>query len=124
WPGNTVVELPDLAGSWARAPSPVATPDSSATAVSGALRGASELSLSRLVCPRRLEPETAYIACVVPTFGLGRKAGVGATISANEVTATNALSLAWTITRAPPAPPKGPAEVDLPIYHLRRFRTG
>jgi hypothetical protein len=123
-PAKPVDELPDLAECWAWAHSQVAAPDSNATSVNAALRGATELSLSRLICPRRLEPDTAYIACVVPTFELGRKAGLGAAISDNEVTAANALAPAWTITRAPPAPPAGPAEVDLPIYHLRRFRTG
>src|SRR5690349_5874163 len=123
-PAKPVDELPDLAECWAWAHSQVAAPDSSATSVNAAIRGATELSLSRLICPRRLEPDTAYIAFVVPTFELGRKAGLGATISDNEVTAANALAAAWTITRAPPAPPTGPSEVDLPIYHLRRFHTG
>jgi hypothetical protein len=101
-PAKPVDELPDLAECWAWAHSQVAAPDSNATSVNAALRGATELSLSRLICPRRLEPDTAYIACVVPTFELGRKAGLGAAISDNEVTAANALAPAWTITRAPP----------------------
>src|SRR6266540_1931334 len=53
--------------------------------------GASELSLSRLVCPRRLEPDTAYVACVVPTFELGRKSGRGTTVADDEAAAANAL---------------------------------
>ena len=32
---------------------------------------------SRLVCPRSLEPDTAYLACLVPAFAAGVKAGLG-----------------------------------------------
>jgi len=123
-PARPVDELPNLAECWAWAHSQVAAADTQATSVNAALRGATELSLSRLVCPRRLEPNTAYVACIVPTFELGRRAGQGATISDSEVTAANALAPAWTITHAPPAPPVGPAAVELPIYHQWRFHTG
>lgn len=123
-PARPLDELPDLAECWAWAHSQIATRDSSTSSVNAALRGATALSLSRLICPRRLDPDTAYIACVVPTFALGRRAGIGATISASEITAANALSPAWTITRAPPGSPTGPAEVELPVYHQWRFRTG
>jgi hypothetical protein len=34
-------------------------------------------NLSRLVCPRRLDDHTAYVACVVPTFLAGVQAGLG-----------------------------------------------
>jgi hypothetical protein len=74
--------------------------------------------LSRLLCPRRLDPDTNYTACVVPTFELGRKAGLGIAISDNEVTAANALAPAWSMK------PTAPAQVTLPIYHQWRFRTG
>ncbi len=123
-PARPVDELPNLAECWAWAHSQVAAADTSAPSVNAALRGATELSLSRLVCPRRLEPDTAYIACVVPTFELGRRAGLGATIPDNEAAVANALAPAWTITHAPPAPPVGPAAVELPVYHQWRFRTG
>ena len=123
-PAKPLEELPDLAECWAWAHSQIAALDSSTSSVNAALRGATTLSLSRLVCPRRLDPDTAYIACVVPTFALGRRAGIGATISASEISAANALSPAWTFTRAPPGPPTGPAEVELPVYHQWRFRTG
>ena len=33
--------------------------------------------ISRLLCPRRLDPETTYTAFVVPTFEIGRQAGLG-----------------------------------------------
>lgn len=34
-------------------------------------------NLSRLVCPRRLDDHTHYVACVVPTFLAGAQAGLG-----------------------------------------------
>ena len=34
-------------------------------------------SISRLLAPRILYPHTAYIACIVPTFDAGRRAGLG-----------------------------------------------
>jgi hypothetical protein len=37
----------------------------------------SNLGCSRLVCPRRLSPNTRYIAFVIPTFEKGRLAGLG-----------------------------------------------
>ena len=33
--------------------------------------------ISRLICPRRLDPETSYTAFVVPAFEIGRLAGLG-----------------------------------------------
>jgi len=123
-PATPLDELPDLAECWAWAHAQVAAADTGVASVDAALRGATELSLSRLVCPRRLDPDTAYIACVVPTFELGCKAGLGAAIADGEVTAADALKPSWSITHAPPAPPAGPADVQLPVYHQWRFRTG
>jgi hypothetical protein len=78
------------------------------------LAGDPALTVSRLVCPRRLDPSTEYLACVVPTFELGRKAGLGLPIeSADE----QALTLAWTLGA------QFPAE-GLPVYFHWEFRTG
>ena len=61
-------------------------------------RGATELSLSRLVCPRMLEPDTDYIACVVPTFELGRKAGLGDGDQRHRVDGGERAGAAWSMT--------------------------
>ena len=77
-PAKPFVELPDLKDSWAWAHGQAAADNASdPNAVGAALNGAPHLSLSRLVCPRLLTPNTDYLACVVPTFELGRKAGLG-----------------------------------------------
>jgi len=65
--------------------------------------------ISRLLCPRRLEPETAYTAFVVPAFEAGRLAGLG-----TDVTALT-TDPAWTLhTNAP---------LRLPVLYQFRFHT-
>ena len=48
------------------------------------LAGDPALTVSRLLCPRRLDPLTDYLACVVPAFELGRKAGLGFPIQPDD----------------------------------------
>ena len=45
-----------------------------------ARRTSPDSGVSRLISPRRLEPNTPYYAFVVPTFEVGRKAGLGLAI--------------------------------------------
>ena len=60
--------------SWARrAPTPEAEP----TLERRLSESNAAHNLSRLVCPRRLDDHTAYVACVVPTFLAGVQAGLG-----------------------------------------------
>lgn len=118
-PAKPFVELPDLKDSWAWAHGQAAAdPTVDPNSVRAALDGAPHLSLSRLVCPRLLTPTTEYLACVVPAFELGRKAGLGLTIADTELTAQNALAPAWTVTAT------APALVTLPVFYSWRFRTG
>lgn len=114
-PGN---ELPDLSESWAWAHAQVASGGSSAIDVRAALQGRPELSLSRLLCPRLLTASTDYIACVVPAFKVGVKAGLGQEITDGDLTTANGLEPAWSLTPTPPA------SLSLPLYHHWRFRTG
>ena len=111
-PAKPSAELPDLVDCWAWAHAQAAALDNSATQVRQALEGATELSLSRLICPRILSPDTEYIACVVPTFELGRKAGLGQTALTADL---KSLAPAW-VTAA--------TKVQLPVYYSWEFRTG
>ena len=112
-------ELPDLRDSWAWAHSQAAADNTTNPgAVGNALNGSPHLSLSRLVCPRILAANTDYIACVVPTFELGRKAGLGLPIAEADLVAANALAPAWTLTAT------APLQVQLPVYYSWEFRTG
>lgn len=65
--------------------------------------------LSRLLCPRRLDPETKYIAALVPLFEAGRLAGLG-----QEVTEGGPITAWTTETEA----------VTLPTYDHWHFTTG
>jgi hypothetical protein len=66
--------------------------------------------ISRLLCPRRLDPETTYTAFVVPAFEAGRQAGLGLDVSGMTSTGP-----AW--TQATTAP------LRLPVYYQFQFHT-
>jgi hypothetical protein len=120
-PAKPADELPDLVDSWAWAHAQAAASslaETDPTALKNDIRTRPERSLSRLLCPRILQPNTDYLACVVPTFALGRKAGLGEEIKDSELTAANGLEPAWSFT------PNPPTSVRLPVYYHWRFRTG
>jgi hypothetical protein len=120
-PATPAEELPDLVDSWAWAHAQVAASSFAETDPSllkTDMRTRPERSLSRLLCPRILRPNTDYIACVVPAFDLGRKAGLGEEIKDTELTAADALTAAWSFTPTPPT------SVRLPVHYHWRFRTG
>lgn len=103
---DPAAELPDLSGCWAWAH--VQADQDLTGGIAAALADAPALIRSRLLCPRRLTPKTAWLACLVPTFATGRQAGLG-----EPVTATG---LAWDTTASGP--------VRLPVYDAWRFSTG
>ena len=107
-------QLPNLAESWAWAHGQVvAGGDQDWQKV---LEDSPTQTLSRLVCPRRLAPGTSYIACLVPTFEVGRLAGLGQDVTVSD------LRPAWQ-TPAPNPPAPGSPPVVLPVYHYWEFRT-
>ncbi|MEV0172155.1 hypothetical protein AB0I00_13675 [Streptomyces sp. NPDC050803] len=63
-------------------------------------------SVSRLLAPRKLLAHTAYVACLVPAFEAGRRAGHSET--------GGDLAPAW----------RPDADADLPVYHSWTFSTG
>jgi hypothetical protein len=71
-----------------------------------------DLAYSRLVCPRRLEPNVTYCAFVVPAFESGRLAGLGLDITQ----APAATASAWAGNGAEPD--------NFPVYFRWQFRTG
>ena len=108
--GLPATELPDLADSWAWAHAQRLTTDGDRADAAG-LTARPDLNLSRLICPRRLEPAQNYIACLVPAWDAGRDTGLG---------------LPRTNPDAPLAPAWTAASLDLilPIYHHWTFQTG
>ena len=111
-PAKPADELPDLIESWVWAHAQMTGTDKSqikATMVSDPAR-----SVSRLLCPRRLDPSTEYLACLVPAFEVGRKAGLGLDLDPAE---EQRLEPAWL------SGSQSPAAVVLPVYYSWEFRT-
>ena len=108
-------ELPDLSESWAWAHAQIVGTQRDTDSLKKSLAGDPALTVSRLLCPRRLDPETGYLACVVPAFELGRKAGLGLPIDAGD---EQKLDLAWA------SGAQSPPQVVLPVYFYWEFRTG
>jgi hypothetical protein len=107
-------ELPDLAESWLWAHGQVAASENAdVSTLCNSISGDPNLSLSRLICLRLLAADTDYIACVVPTFEAGRKAGLGLPVDSDEV-----LKPAWL------SGPQAPTSITLPLYDSWTFRTG
>ena len=76
-----------------------------------------DLAYSRIVCPRRLEPNIAYHAFLIPTFESGRLAGLG--LDPNDTPAeVHATFSAWASYTGRSEP------TFFPYYHRWRFRTG
>jgi hypothetical protein len=75
------------------------------------LKANPDIAVSRILCPRRLEPNTGYHAFLLPTFELGRKAGLGQTINPTD----DSLKPAWT---------GGAVQKSFPVYYRWFFKTG
>jgi hypothetical protein len=71
-----------------------------------------ERCLARILCPRRLDEKAIYWAMLVPTFEVGRRAGLRI-----ELANPSTLGPAWSGNQAP-------AGLELPVYHRWRFGTG
>lgn len=111
-PADPGAELPDLSESWGWCHAQVVTvPD--APAIEPHLVNDTVQTVSRLVCPRRLEPQARYVACVVPAFAVGVAAGFGRVPDVAPTT----LEPAWDLSQRPNA-------VELPVYHHWEFGTG
>ncbi|MFT4958726.1 MAG: hypothetical protein ACI9EZ_002060, partial [Halobacteriales archaeon] len=101
-----VEELPDPAETWAWAHAQLV----GEAEYESEFSSSSTKTVSRLVCPRNLDPETQYRACIVPTFEPGRRAGLGLDPSPGDDTNTE---FAWGETES----------VKLPVYHHWEFTS-
>jgi hypothetical protein len=70
-------------------------------------------ALSRLICPRKLKPSTAYHAFLIPAFEVGRLAGLG-----RPTAGLDALTPSWGAGQENTGP------VEYPVYYRWYFRTG
>jgi len=67
-----------------------------------------DLGYSRLMSPRKLDANSAYYGLVIPTFEIGRKAGLGQPVADTDP----GLAIAWAVA------------TEFPIYFEWFFRTG
>jgi hypothetical protein len=103
---QTMSALQDLSGSWNWAHVQI----SGDASLADSLASAPGNVISRLLCPRRLDPETSYSAFLVPAFQNGVQAGLG-----QDVSAVTTSGPAWTQdTQAP---------LTLPFYFRFDFNT-
>ncbi len=103
--------LPTLSQSWAFAHMHLAHPGEQQTAdLGGLIASRADLHFSRLMAPRKLEPNTTYTLALVPSTEAGRLAGLGKTDKASPFD-----KLAWAADTA--------AGLELPVYFQSRFTT-
>lgn len=107
-PADPGAELPDLTESWAWTHVEATEEFDTDTELRHALLAHPDRFTARLVSPRRLEPLTSYLACVVPAFDVGVDAGLGVDDVASE------LDHAWTGDET---------SVSLPVYFSWSFST-
>lgn len=86
--------------------------DEVAARLAATLNENADLAYSRLVCPRRLEPNVTYSAFLVPAFESGRLAGLGLDVTQ----APGATASSWTSN--------GAEAQNFPVYFRWQFRTG
>lgn len=106
-PAQVAQQLPPLDDSWAWA-HVQCTADLTQQTAQEALDATPDLFRSRLICPRRLVPQTDYIACLLPAYRGGVGMGLG------RVVGDTPHAPAWTGAET---------EVVLPVYYAWRFRT-
>ncbi|MEO5644459.1 MAG: hypothetical protein ABIQ40_02045 [Bacteroidia bacterium] len=85
----------------------------------GTLTSNPDMAVSRLMCGRRLKPNTSYHLFLIPTFEVGRLAGLGKAIPANA----DALAPAWKWT-VPFSMATTPDPTKFPYYQKWYFKTG
>jgi hypothetical protein len=107
-----VGELQSLTNSWAWAHAQVigGTADPGPTVADRLTSGYGAVNLSRLICPRPLSAKTSYVACIVPAFEAGVRAGLGQS--------GGKLVPAWTRTAN-----DDNQEIVLPVYDRWTFGT-
>ena len=81
------------------------------------LRNNPDHAYSRIICPRRLEPNVGYHAFLVPSFESGRLAGLGLNAAPDNAEFFATLS-SWADYTNRPVP------AQHPVYHRWFFKTG
>jgi hypothetical protein len=107
---SSLSPLHDLADSWNWAHTQI----SGDTPIASAMASAPGTVISRLLCPRRLDPETSYTAFLVPAFEIGRQAGLG-----QDVSTLQHSDPAWVLEGGN----RTAVPLTLPFYYQFQFTT-
>lgn len=107
---KTLAPLNDLSDSWNWAHTQI----SGDISLDAAMASAPGTLISRLLCPRRLDPETQYYAFLVPAFEIGRQAGLG-----QDASGLHHSDPAWTLS----GPGKTAVPFPVPFYYRFQFTT-
>ena len=108
-------ELQQTDDAWAWAHAQLVGPAGSGPSVDDRLTPSyGPANLSRLLCPRHLDPDQQYLACVVPLYNAGVATGLG-------TAAPGTLDTAW--VRLPNGS-DADTPIELPVYSSWRFATG
>jgi hypothetical protein len=102
-------QLPPASETWAWAHAQIVDDDSTQNPEQ-TFATRSARTVSRLLCPRNLDEQTSYRACVVPTFEPGRRAGLGLEPYPDG---RGTVALAWDDADS----------VRLPVYYSWEFTT-
>ena len=111
--------LPFHKETWAWAHVHVNRPIENTSDVTVAIDEDPDCAVSRLLCPRHLEPETAYHAFLVPAFETGRLAGLGELETIPDIPAQKP---SWTTGDMQNHTTVRPNEY--PAYYHWKFKTG
>lgn len=71
------------------------------------------IAVSRIICPRKLEKDTAYYAFLIPAYEHGRRAGLGISLDLNH----KSLTPSWDETD------DTTKDIEFPIYYEWYFKT-
>ena len=111
-PSTTV--LPDLNEAWRWAHVHLLElENSSREQIIRSIKNTPQKAVCRLLCPRKLEPETRYQAFVVPTYRIGLEAALH-----GQSLTTDRTLLSWGSLDNPST------SLELPFYYQWSFRTG
>ncbi|WP_458190063.1 hypothetical protein [Haladaptatus sp. NG-WS-4] len=115
-PADPAAELPDLSEAWAWAHTQLVgnVETTNKEAIRSEFRNQSNVTLSRLLSPRRLKENESYHACVVPTYEPGVRAGLG---EKPYPEGNQTVKLAWDVDTVT-------GQIRLPVYFHWEFSTG
>ncbi|MEI9927561.1 MAG: hypothetical protein WDN44_07455 [Sphingomonas sp.] len=97
--------------------------DLAASKAAAVIASAPDTACARMLCPRRLKPETGYHAFLMPAFESGRLAGLGIDPGASFAVPANALSPTSSAWADYGVPANRPDATLFPFYHRWYFRT-